>query len=142
MKKELVLAIIIGFAFGLLITVGGYALSKITKEQGEIKSPLAEETTPAVSPISVPQTLTLISPADQSLTKESKTKILGVTSPFSWVVMLSEKGEKGLQADEKGNFEEEVNLVSGENEIEVKSISETGEEASKVITIVYSTAEI
>lgn len=66
----------------------------------------------------------------------------GVTTPASWIVILGEKGEKVVQADEKGNFETDLLLVSGENEIQIKAINEKGEEIVKTVTVVFSTAEI
>ena len=143
MKKELIISIIIGFGLGLLITFGVYKARMAVKEQAKIVSPLAEEEqqSPAKQE-NVFQNLSLVSPIDQSILKEPKVVISGVTSPSSWITILAEKGEKVIQADKKGNFETEIGLISGENEIEIHSVSETGEEVIKIITVVYTTTEI
>lgn len=47
-----------------------------------------------------------------------------------------------IQADNKGSFETDLLVVSGENEIIVTAVDEKGEEIKKTVTIVYSTAEI
>ncbi len=141
MKKEVVLAIVIGFGVGLIATYGVYNAHQALKEASQIQTPQAssEEENQALTE---GQILSLASPLDQSLTNESKIAVSGTTSPSSWVVILAEKGEKIIQADKKGNFETEVNLISGENEIEIQAISETGEKISKTVTVVYSTVEI
>lgn len=143
MKKELFLSIIIGFALGLLIMAGVYTANRALKEASQIHSPLVdqEEKPKDADQLSL-QTLTLISPIDQSIIAESKTTLSGITSPGSWVVVLSEKGEEVVLADPEGNFETEITLIGGENEIEVISIAENGERASKILTVVYSTVEI
>lgn len=143
MKKEVVLAIIIGFGIGLVATFGIFNARKALKEAEQIQTPQASSEEDKInSPISTVQILSLASPLDQSIAKESKIAVSGTTSPSSWIVILAEKGEKLIQADKKGNFETEISLISGENEIEVQAISETGEKTNKVITVVYSTAEI
>jgi hypothetical protein len=143
MKKEVVLAIIIGFGIGLVATFGIYNARKAVQEANLIQTPQASsEENKINSPLSMAQTLSLASPLDQSIVKESKAAVSGTTSPSSWVIILTEKGEKMIQADKKGNFETEVNLISGENEIEVQAIGESGEKASKTLTVVYSSVEI
>jgi len=142
MKKEVILAIVIGFGLGLVITFGVYNARKSLQEVSQIKSPQTEEVEPIATPTSILPSLSIIAPLDQSITKESKISVSGVAAPSSWIVILSEKGEKLLQADEKGSFEGEIFLISGENEIQVYSLTDKGEESSKVVTVVYSTAEI
>ncbi len=139
MKKEVILAIAIGFTIGLIATFGIYNAQKSLKEASKIQTPQASE---EAKPESISQSLSLASPLDESISKEGKVTVSGTTTPSAWVVILAEKGEKILQADQKGNFETEVNLISGENEIEVQAIAETGEKVNKVITVVYSTVEI
>lgn len=143
MKKELFLSIIIGFGLGLLIMFGVYTANRALKEASLIQSPIVEpKATSSATPESSLQTLTIVSPLDQAIIKEAKIILSGVTSPGSWVVILSEKGEKAVLADSEGNFEAEITLIGGENEIEIISVAENGERASKVITVVYSTVEI
>ena len=137
------MAILIGFGVGLLITFGIYYANKSLKESRQIKSPIAdiEQTTPTPS-AEISSTLTLVSPLDESISKENKVSVSGATSPGAWVLLLTETGEKVLQANDKGEFETEVFLISGENEIQVQSLNDKGESVSKTVTVVYSTAEI
>lgn len=144
MKKEILISILIGFGIGILITFGVYTSRKAIEKSNQIISPRSEnlENEPEASPTISLQSLSIVSPIDESITNEGKIFVSGSTSPDSWVILLSEKGERVIMADKKGSFETEVLLISGENEIEVQSISETGEKTSKIVTVVYSTAEI
>ena len=143
MKKELFISILIGFGLGLLIMFGIYTANRALKENGKIQSPIIEpDATQSGSLDLSMQTLTIVSPIDQTIIKEAKTVLSGVTSPGSWVVILAEKGEIAILADNEGSFETEIALIGGENEIEIISIAENGERASKTITVVYSTVEI
>ena len=141
MKKELLISIIIGFGLGLIITFGIYTGRKALQEQVQILSPFVEDKDESDQKIAS-QSLSVISPIDQSISKEASINVTGVTSPSSFVMVLTEKGEKIIQSDVKGNFETQITLISGENEIEVHSFSDSGQDTSKTITVVYSTAEI
>lgn len=144
MKKEIILSIAIGFGIGLIATFGLYMARKPFQSSGEILSPVPSDNSNSeqTNLNSNAQSLSLVSPIDQSIIKEAKTVVSGTTTPLSWVVILTEKKEKVIQADEKGNFETEINLVAGENEIEINSFTNNGQRATKTITVVYSTAEI
>jgi len=142
MKKEVLLAITIGFIIGLVLTFFVYKSQLGRNASSEILSPLSSgEVSTKVDSLSE-KSLTIIAPIDQSISSEGKTTITGSNSPLSWVLIMGEKGEKVVQADEKGNFETDLLLVSGENEITVTAIKPDGTEISKTLTIVYSTAEI
>lgn len=142
MKKEVAISLLVGFGVGLVITFALYLNRNSFKSYYQIISPISEikETTPSISQSA--HTLSIVSPIDQSISSDSKIKVSGVTSPSSWVTIVTEKGEKVILADKKGNFETDVILISGENEIKVISISESQEQVSKTVTVVYSTAEI
>ena len=144
MKKEVLISIIIGVTIGLVVTFFVYKTQFAGKEtNAPIISPLSENKTPEVTPTPfATQTLSLISPIDQSISTESKTTVSGVTTPASWVVILGEKGEKVIQADGKGNFGTDLLLTAGENEIQIKAVSDKGEEVVKIVTVVYSTTAI
>lgn len=144
MRKEVIVAIILGFALGLVITFGIWKANKALKSQtaDETVSTTEEETitepTPSVSVFS----LEIISPSDDGLSNEEKITLTGKTQSGSVVTVISEKDEEVLETDSAGNFETEVTLVSGVNEIEVSAFSPEGEEAVKKLSVVYSTAEI
>jgi len=142
MKKEVTLAITIGFIIGLVLTFFVYKSQLGRNASSEILSPLSSGEASTKTDSLSEKSLTIIAPIDQSISTEGKTTITGSNSPLSWVLIMGEKGEKVVQADEKGNFETDLLLVSGENEITATAIEPDGTEISKTLTIVYSTAEI
>jgi len=141
MRKEVIIAIVLGFALGLVITFGIWKANKALKKEVPEEVPVVEEVT--LEPTPTPAfDLQIISPADQSISEEAKITITGKTQPGSVIAVAYEKGEDIVEADSAGNFEVEVGLVSGINEIEITAFSLEGDEASKSLNIVYSTAEI
>ena len=141
MRKEVLIAIIIGFGLGLVITFGIWTANQALK-----KSATTEETPPAVEePVASPApelSLLITSPEDNSISTEEKIEVSGQAVPKAIVVVLYQEGEKILEADETGNFSTEISLVGGENQITVSAYDEEGNEISKNLTVVYSTAEI
>lgn len=139
MQKEVFLAIFIGFLIGLLITFGIWQANKAIKSTAGPTPPVSVI---EVSPEVAKPTLSLLTPADEFLSKEAKVTIKGSYVPNSQIVIISEKGEKILESDKDGVFETEISLVLGENQIEVYGFTKEGDEAKQTLTIVYSTAEI
>lgn len=146
MRKEILIAIIIGFVLGLVITFGVWTANKAIKEappkEETTNRQAQEEATATPSPTAQEPTLTIISPEDNLLSDKEKIDISGKTTPGATVVILFTEGEKIIEADKQGGFSTEITLAGGSNEIKVSSFDKDGKEISKSITIVYSTAEI
>jgi len=144
MRKEVIVAIILGFALGLVITFGIWKANKALKTENtdETVFTTKEETTTEPTPTVSAFSLEIISPSDDGLSNEEKITLTGKTQSGSVVTVISEKDEEVLETDSAGNFETEVTLVSGVNEIEVTAFSPEGEETVKKLSVVYSTAEI
>jgi len=144
MKKEVLVAIITGFALGLLITFGVWTANRAIQ-----KTP-AEPASPSPTPeiIITPQaesseiSLTVLSPEDNFLSDEEEIAVSGKTAPQAVVVILYQEGEKILEADQNGDFSTTITLAGGDNQIEVAAYDEAGSEIKKSLTVVYSTAEI
>ena len=146
MKKEILIAIIIGFVLGLVITFGIWTANKSLKE-GTTSNQQTGVTengniTPAPTQAEEKLPLTIISPENNALLNQEKLEIVGKTSPKVVVAISYEEGEKIIEADEEGNFTLEITLVGGSNEINISAFDSQGNEASKTLNIVFSTAEI
>lgn len=142
MRKEVLIAILVGFALGLVITFGVWSANKALTSK---KAPIVpeEEITPEAQVTPTPPfSLVISKPEDESISDVEKITISGTTEPQAQIVIIGEKGEEILEADEKGIFTSEVSLVSGTNEITITAFSENGDEVSKTLNVVYSTAEI
>ena len=142
MRKEVLIAIAIGFVLGLVITFGIWtanrALQKATV-QGPTPTPAEEEPTATPTPSF---TLKVTSPKDNTISSQESIKITGETGPEATVVILYPEGEKILEADEEGKFSTEITLRGGENLATISAYSQEGNEVSQTLTIVYSTAKI
>lgn len=142
MRKEVFLAIIIGFSLGLVITYGIWTANKALKETAP-KSEITPQAIQEVTPSAIPPSLLIInSPEDNTLSDKEKIELAGKATPKAAVVVLYSEGEKILEADEGGNFSTEITLVGGSNEITVTSYNTDGNEATTTLTVVYSTAQI
>lgn len=142
MKKEVLIAIIIGFGLGLVITFGIWMANKSLKESAPEKTaPLTQET-PTSQPEKIELSLILDSPQDGLVYDQSTIQVEGVSAPKVVVVILYPEGEKILEADEQGKFETEIELDSGINEIKISAYDQNGNQVEKTLTVVYSTAEI
>lgn len=142
MRKEVLIAIIIGFGLGLVITFGIWTANRALKGAPSTPAPSKEEE--AITPTSAPQEFSLIitSPEDESISTQEKIEVAGKTTPDITVVILYQEGEKIIQADSQGSFSSEITLVGGANQIEITAYDQDGNEVSKIINVVYSTAEI
>lgn len=139
MKKEIFWAVFIGFIVGLLITFGIWQANKAIKntlpkqEQTEEPNPTEEANKPV---------LTILSPPNELLSKEAKTEINGHYLPEAQIAIVYEKGEIIVACDKDGNFETEIDLIAGENIIDIYGFSKDGDEAKQTLTLVHSTVEI
>jgi len=144
MKKEVLFAIIIGFALGLVITFGIWTANKsLTQNNTDQGDPNQEEAGLQPSPTVMPQhSLTLSSPEDNSVSSEEEIEVTGQTSSEAVVVVLYQEGEKIIQADKQGRFSTKISLEGGENQITIIAYDQEENETSQTLTVIYSTAQI
>jgi len=153
MRKEALIAILIGSIFGLAVTFGIRGSDQLLKDSQLLKNafrggPQKEEPTPIPTPITESQTekksaLIINSPSDNDIIDQDKITIKGTTSPNALVTFLYEKEKEIIiTSDTGGNFSQEIELIGGANEIKIVSFDTEGKETNKIISLVYSTAEI
>lgn len=146
MKKEILIAIAIGFILGLVITFGIWTANKSLQQNTKTQKTDVSETQPIVTetlPTEEEQIpLTISFPEDNSLVDQEKIEVTGKTAAQATIVILYEEGEEVFQADEEGEFSQEITLVGGANEIKITAFDAEGNEANQILNLVYSTAEI
>ena len=119
MKKEKLLAAVIGAVVGLVLAV-------VLLSQNSSKVPLKKEAKPSekksgVSPTVSPiKGIKVLSPSDRAIVKENRVKLSFEVPKESLVVVVSPVFEKAVFAKE-GRLEVEVKLALGENRIKVYS---------------------
>lgn len=149
MKKELVIAIIIGLVIGFGLAAIFWTRTQTSSINlnflsGQNKQ--ANNTTPTTSPEPTQKKqkevpLKITNPDNEIVHPKENLTISGNTSSHATVVIIWEEGEDILVADENGDFETEVTLVGGENRIEVSAYADDGTKTSQTLTITYSTAD-
>ncbi len=148
MKKEVLLAIIIGITLGLIIMAGvkfNSIKSFITSDEKQATIADAVSPTPTSTITPTPKStyaISIISPENESIIETSSFDLIGKTSPLSTVVIIAEEDEIILQSGPQGEFETSVDLIGGENIIEITSYDSQGGEAKTNLTLTYTTADI
>ena len=153
MRKEVLVAILLGLGIGAVVTLGIFTARKALtgaggaqEQDGPAKQATSDKqqaTSPAITGEKTEKqhTVTLTSPNDGSVTATEKITLAGATTPGSTVTISGGETDTVVISDEKGQFSMEITLVGGDNEINVVSFSPKGEKAETVLTVVYSTAE-
>ncbi|MDO8503423.1 MAG: Ig-like domain-containing protein [bacterium] len=137
MRKEVLVAVFIGAVLGLAIAFGIWRANqafspkeKIATETGAL-TPQEEEITEGQLVIAQPQNGALVS--------QDKITVKGSAQPGSMIVILTNSGEAVTTALLSGNFEQEVELAGGANQISVIAYDKDGNQSQKTVVIVYST---
>lgn len=140
MKKEVLIAILIGFSLGLTITYGVYRVRLAMQDQPPSIEQIVNATpTPASEAQSI---IAVHSPTNGTVQTESSTTVAGTTLPNAFVVLFVNNKSYIQTSDGTGNFSFEVPLVNGGNILIVHVVNEDGQsisvERTIVVTSVYS----
>lgn len=141
MRKEIIVAIIIGLFLGLVVAYGIRSAQESLKSRQQLASQTSTYTTTNPSSNST-HSLFITSPEPNSVADQGFTTIIGTTSPQSLVSVISNSDQAAVIADDSGNFTTTLQLDGGVNTIEVKSYNNQGESASTSFMVVYSTADL
>jgi hypothetical protein len=143
MNKDAILATLIGFGIGLLITGLLLVGPNITKALPKIKLPTitfsqsqqksAETATPTPSQF----TVTIESPLAEAIENNTDVLVSGVTSPGSTVVIAGSVDDTAVVAQPDGKYAGKITLTEGKNDISVTSYQQT-KQAAQTITIYYT----
>lgn len=134
MRKEVLIAIVIGSILGLAVAFGVWRANQAFSPKQETQT--QQELTPLPEPA---QTLTISEPEDGSVVDREKIKVKGRATPEAVLVILTNTQEVIITAQASGEFEQEIELEGGANEITVVAYNEEGAEERQTLTVVYST---
>lgn len=136
MKKEILIAILVGLVMGVFITYGVY----LSRQAGEeTQTTATSEELEVVEPSPDPDKngkITIYNPEDEAITAVQTTQVTGKTAPSAFVVIFVNDEPIITQADETGNFSKEVSLETLANVIKVHAVNEDGEHYTAQRTIV------
>lgn len=137
MRKEVILAITIGLALGLIITFGVYTANKATQTNvvtGNAPTPVA-----SVTPS--PNTLfTLSSPSDGDILNTNSATISGKLKPGSQLIILDESEDLVVTPNPDGTFSQTIKLVSGANLIHLYAVGGDVRQEQQ-LNLVFSTTK-
>jgi len=125
MRKEVLLAIVIGISLGLLITFGVYqsrrSMSDAQKDQVQdvLKNPVSDENEDSGQ-------LSITSPENNLITDSQRLIVSGNTHANNFVIIFVNQEENISNADESGNFSKEVRLDEGANVLTIYTINQDG----------------
>jgi hypothetical protein len=145
MNKDAVLATLIGFGIGLLITGLLLVGPNITKFLPKIKLPAISfsqsqqkpQVTATATPTPSQFAVTIESPLAESIENTTDLLVSGVTSPGSTVVIAGSADDTAVVAQTDGKYAGKITLVEGKNDIVVTSYSQT-KQANQTITVYYT----
>lgn len=137
MKKELLLAVLIGLAVGLVIVFGVYRTRILLTPKNQTTN-LDASPSPEAS-ADILSNLVIHSPLDESIQESPDVTIAGTTNHNEFVVILVNDQDFVTTADDSGNFSISTTLEAGSNIIQVKSINEDGQVTTKELTVIYTT---
>lgn len=137
MRKEVLAAIITGIVLGVVVAFGiwraNVAFQPTTQGvQTESQSPTPKEE-------SENSGITIAKPEQNQVVSESPILVSGITKANSWVVISTDDKDYVLKTQANGEFEQEVDLVGGVNQIVFSAFSQQGEKSSSSLLLVYST---
>lgn len=132
MNKDAILASVIGFGIGLIITgailAGPNLIGKFNamrKQSGSVAS-ATTQTTPTVSPTGIPNnsSITIETPTSESIVTSQKLTVTGKAPQGAFVLVGGLLDETVVQATQ-GAYTATITLKEGKNDITVSSVGDT-----------------
>ena len=147
MNKDALLATIIGFGIGLVITGAlllGPTLSKSfpTFSLPKISFPTFNQQTPQPTPQTQPKELTvaITSPLPEAIEPNDTVLVSGTTLPDALVLVSGESDEDVVKTNGDGAYAGKVALLEGENTIIVTAYKDE-KNVSHAVTVFYTPEE-
>lgn len=154
MNRDAMIATIIGFTVGLVITglillspniakqIPGFTLPTISFPNITLPSffSFGKKPEPSVTPTPAPAALTIDAPLPDSIEPKSTTVVSGSARAGSTVVIGGPADEAVILATEQGKYAGQIILVEGKNDITVTMLSDN-EQMTQTITVFYTSEE-
>jgi hypothetical protein len=141
MKKDIIIAVFVGFVTGALVAIVAVNLPSFIKNSTQkiAKALPKQENTPTASPTPTVdlKTISIDSPKDGDIQKESKIKLSGKGLANSTIFLDTENDSQIAQSSEDGSYKFDITLLEGSNDIAITSYTQT-EEVSKIIRSYYT----
>jgi len=136
MRKEVILAVIIGIILGGVILYGINLANSTSKPDTEDQNTENDTQVNPTSPSNLQDQISITSPQKNAVVTEEKITLKGSTKPNLNIAIISENDDLLVISDENGGFSSEINLISGENLITVTAVNEKLATVSASITVI------
>lgn len=136
MKKEVLLAIVIGLTMGLVITFGFYRVKNTTTQP-----PTTDLESQIASASATPQTSSTVSihtPKEGVIQKDASVTVAGTTTKSSIIVLTYDEESAISESDDSGNFSFDITLNEGPHIIALSVLEENGSTVTEERAIVIS----
>lgn len=136
MRKEVILAVIIGVLLGGVILYGinlANNSSRTDNDESELNG------NSQISPFPTPNPenqISFISPLNHSVVTEAQVTLKGSAKPNSNLAIITESDDILTTTNATGNFSSTINLIVGENLITVTIVDENQATPSSSITVI------
>lgn len=139
MRKEVALAILFGLTVGLVIAFGVWRANNAyqSKQSSTSDTPEATQNTADDKPEEL--TISLLKLEENDIVTESPLNISGITKPNTHIVISAEDEDYILISDRQGNFQSDIDLVGGVNQLILSVYDGEGLSSSQNINVIYST---
>lgn len=139
MKKEVVVAVLLGLILGLIITYGVYRAQFSSSSEQE--KTLKQSPEPTTSP-ELLSSLVIHSPADESIVDTKEVTVAGTADPNNFIIIFTNDASTITSADTTGAFSVKTSLEAGSNIIEVNSVNEDGQTVTQELVVIYTTQNL
>ncbi len=142
MKKEVLVAVLIGLSMGLVITYGIYRVqNSLNQPPVTDVADVLELTNGALESAAVATVLSVHTPQAGAVQTANTTTITGTTIPNANVVLFINADDNIVVSDDSGNFTFNANLQDGTNLLNIYVVNDSGETAMEerivVVTDMY-----
>jgi len=140
MRKEIILAMIIGVLLGGVILYG-INLANNSSTSNKSDNLQENEFQNNLSPTPKENNkVSIIFPQNNSVVTEDKITLKGTAKPGSNIAIISENDDIITTTDASGNYNSIINLINGENQVNVTAIDEKLATSSASIIIIRTSS--
>lgn len=138
MKRDIVIAIGIGFASGALAAVILLNLPQIISSISRKNIHTAQNETISITPqVASSVNLEISEPLDDSLGSSKTAFIKGTTQVGNYIVLENNAFQDIIAASSDGSFVFPVTYQLGSNDMNITAYNKNGDSATKMITVLY-----
>lgn len=144
MKKDVTVAVIVGFILGAVVAITFVNFPKLLKKGSDVAQNVSSPSiTPAITAtISPTENLIIDEPSDESIATKNTVNIVGKTKANNTLVAVSELDGVIKTASSDGSFSFPFKLTEGGNKIYIASYDKNGTSETKILTIFYTVEEL